>query len=1107
MSERARPVPCGVRQSVDSSAPATVFWSDRLEVLAEGLFQCWEACTSRDPFAQFCVVVGDLATRNWLQHTFLMHRRAAKRQIWANVVFVPIAEFVNDWLAAQVHQQTGARKAAEHPYAKGVLAWRIEAILRDHGGEAPFEPLQRYLAGDAPEHVARKRYALAVQLAELFDGYLAACYAMLRRWEQGQRAPGEEPWQVALYQLLARETPGTYAKDYEAALAAEADPERAFAAGFPRYAGVAVFDVSVAPWPYLKMVEQVARVLPTTWWNFNPSQAYWLEDPTKRQATRDFARQLTQTLMDGGELPEAETIFPMPESRLLGALGAGGRAVLAAELEMTGFAPQWLGGEEEPFASLAASAPEIHACPGPRRELEAAKEAMHRFFADHPQAQPCDALLLCADWQTYAPLVEAVFMGGAEGQIPVQLAQGTRSESVMVQAWEQLLSFRYNRFEVSAVFELLGCPEVRLRFGLAFDEVGMLREMVRQNNLHWGVDAADVARVLHQAPEEAPDEAQTPFTWRRGLDRFVVDALYGPHEGVGEMVELAGLGAILPVGEVEGERAQSVGKLAGFVEALARLRQTLQGERTAEAWQEVLLKALESFYLADEGEALVEANAIRHAIVSTTREMLVARSVAKRQPECVPGEVVCQAVLRAIKGAFRGTSAPGNAVRVAPLTPGAAVPAKFVWICGLNDGTFPRVDFKPSFNLVWRKPSLFEVSEREVDGYAFLKAVLGAREKLGLSYVGVDAQSQKKIPASVFLLDIEDWLRESGVPYASYTHPLHAHSPRYFLPPGAADEDPLPVAFSAVNREIAARLCTEVAPESAPEVVPFAFAPGQERKIALEDLAAFYAHPCERIARKRLNLSPPRVDQAALSDEDAMAVSPSKSIVSQNLLQHDALMGEPLLLPRLREEGCSLGEQEIRATLEQLATEYALMPLRYSDKACKPFSTRLSLPEAARRWCDEGEVCDVTQEVMAAGQPVTVTGQVKLVPFATTGVGELAHLFRFGQRWKVDEAEERTVWVFHVAGHAAGQRFATVMMGLNRSQAQVFPPMEQTVAQDLLAALVAQALKPCPFALSLAMDYTEDKPSADLLAALQMPTPWKTVEVKPKKASAHGKTL
>ncbi|MCI6590531.1 MAG: exodeoxyribonuclease V subunit gamma, partial [Lentisphaeraceae bacterium] len=807
---------------------------------------------------------------------------------------------------------------------------------------------------------------------------------------------------------------------------------------------------------------------------------------------------LTQSLLAGEtELPEAEAFFADEGSKLLGALASGGRGVLSAELEMSGFDSQWLRMEEaakRDFAAVAESTPEIHACTGPRRELEVAKEAMHRFFAEYPQAQACDALLLCADWPTYAPLVEAVFMGSEEGKIPVQLLSGVGAESPMAQSWEALLGFRANRFEVSAVFDLLGVPEIRLRFGLSLDEVGTLREMVQQNNLHWGFDGADVAQTLQQAAEEAPDEAQTPFTWRRGLDRFVVDALYGPSEGAEALVELAGLGEILPVGEVEGERAQSVGKLADFVESLQRLRQTLRGECTADVWQETLLKALESFYLAEEGEALGEANAIRHAIISTTHAMRVAQRVAKRAPEKISGEVICRAVLQAIKGSPRGNPMMGDAVRVAPLTLGSAVPAQFVWICGLNDGTFPRVDFKPSFDLVWRKPSFFEVSIREQEGYAFLKAVLGARAKLGLSYVGLDAQSLKEIPASVFLLDLEDWLKERGVAYQRFKHPLQAHSPRYFQAPAPQTETPLPRSFSAANREIAAQLLAGCQQAPGVEMEPFVFAPGQERLIPLEDLAAFYAHPCQSIARRRLKLFAPKLEWDSLADEDALEFAPSTSLLCENVLNHEKLMKESKLVTRLREEGFSLSKEEIKEALKQSFADYAEMPLRYSAKDRKPYSTALSLPAAVQQWAEAGKIRDLAQDVAVAGGAVRVTGQVKGVELETTGKGTVLHVFRFGQRRKVDEAEVRAAWVFHLAGHAAGHHFATVMMGLNCDYAQVFPPVAQADAQERLIALVAQALKPCPFNLVLLRNYKDDKPQADFNEVLQMPPPWRTVD-------------
>lgn len=44
-----------------------IYWSDRLESLAGKLFTDWEQRPFADPFARTCIVVGDMATRNWLR--------------------------------------------------------------------------------------------------------------------------------------------------------------------------------------------------------------------------------------------------------------------------------------------------------------------------------------------------------------------------------------------------------------------------------------------------------------------------------------------------------------------------------------------------------------------------------------------------------------------------------------------------------------------------------------------------------------------------------------------------------------------------------------------------------------------------------------------------------------------------------------------------------------------------------------------------------------------------------------------------------------------------------------------------------------------------------
>ena len=88
-------------RTVAESVPLRVYWSDRLEMLADRMFAEWEMMPVRDPFARMCVVVGDISTRNWLQRRFLLHRKPGVRRILANIDFKPIAEYFGEPLTEE----------------------------------------------------------------------------------------------------------------------------------------------------------------------------------------------------------------------------------------------------------------------------------------------------------------------------------------------------------------------------------------------------------------------------------------------------------------------------------------------------------------------------------------------------------------------------------------------------------------------------------------------------------------------------------------------------------------------------------------------------------------------------------------------------------------------------------------------------------------------------------------------------------------------------------------------------------------------------------------------------------------------------------------------
>lgn len=1064
-----------------------VYWSDRLEDLADRMFAEWERAPVRDPFARTCLVVGDLSTRNWLQQRFLQHRKPGSRRILANIDFKPLAEFINDWLEAETHGRDGTlRRPAEHPYSKGVLAWRINALLKEETENPDLAVLQKYIAHANGGAADLRRFELASRLAELFDDYLANRYQMMADWENGKLPYGDERWQAVLYRLLAQEVPETYTRDYARALAADADPFVALSNGFPRYTAIHVFDVAAAPWPYLLMLKKMSETVPTAFWTFNPSRAYWLDDLSRRNAQRETARKLREALQRGETPPESlvDDMFDTSDSRLLGALAGGTRGVLSAELDLAEGDCEWVGVQDaDDFAALARLTPEVHVCHSPRRELEAARDALHRFFSETPDARLSDALVLCADWGAYSPLVDSVF-GAGEGGMPFALAGGAREETPISHSLRALFDFRTNRFEVNAVFSLLGVPAIRERFGIDADGLSVLREMVRANNIHWGYDDEDVKDIL--GAEKA--ERMCPFTWRRGLDRFIMDALMGSREDAGELVDAGRLGRLLPCGNVEAERGRLVGALDLFVKTLARLRSFLKSQHTIEEWRDRLLRAIDEFY-QDGDSVRDELAGLRGAVVSATDEALIARSVGRSAGggDLVPGGVMCSAILGAVRSGTRRVSPSCDAVSFAPLGNGTAVPARFVWICGLNNGTFPRSERRLSFDLVGRHPTLFDSTPRDKDSGALLKAALGARDRLSLSYIGRDVRSNEDLPAAAPLIDLIEWFKGTGREIRTWHHPLQAYSPVYFTEGGG-----LPPSYSVADRDVAAAILGRRGAGDADgvRVAPFRFAEKGDSVIDLDDLVHFYLRPNRFLARKRLNVRISDPGSDVLEDDDALDSGElPKDLRKRLLVRGSDGVDARKAAECLRESGLSLTVAELERAINAASADgedYRKRPLKYRKAESEGFSCPdKTAAEALAHWEDESESVMFHVDLEIEGRRVILEGSRREVKLNVVPCGQRSHVFEFSPYGRIYDSTKIAAWIRHVAGHAAGGDFVTAMMCMKDDSVRTYRPIPQEEAKNLLEKIVAQAMKPMTFVYSRAAAAAGDSLPDDFAKAVE----------------------
>lgn len=1039
--------------------PIIVHWSDDLEELADELFRTWLA--KRNLFRKTCVVVRDMATRDWLKSHYLMG--GVHRQIMMDLDFIPLEQFVNNWLFAKTHDTSlDTRNPLTHPYAKPVLSWRIYRILSDEKNlQGEMAPLRTYIGND-PTKVPMRRHALAEQLAKLFDDYLNYRFSMLYNWEHTDQSKpdGVQNWQRSLYQMLAKEDPHTYANDYYNAIKDNTLPP-ATANGFPDYLSVHLFDIPDMPAPTLFLLEKIAEEFNVTFWSFNPG-GDWLPEETLTR--REFLRATREALTKGGIPPEISlnTVFTGPRDKLLGTFATGARALLGQQEEWTETSQhdvKVLGTPGKAFATLEQAKIAIHSCYSPRRELEAVRDGLHQFFQEHPDATPRDALVLCGDWEHYAPIVEAVFNNVQTSDhkidLPLNVAGGIPGETPMSRSFNDLLAFRSNRFEVSTVFALLGVPAIARHFGLDVNTVDLLEEMAKKANIHWGLDDDDVNVTIGFQQKQK----NYPFTWRRGLDRLALDMLCGEHDSDDALVETNALGEIRPVGNVEGtERVNALKSLNDFILALAQLRRDFAPgcSRTVEDWQEKLLKVVETFYDAG-NEFFPELKRIRTAI----QQVAKSAEIAKVSEE-INGEVFLQAVLNNIQSTIPGPRTSADAVVFAPLKNASATPHRFIWICGLNDGAFPHIEHRTSFDVLGKHPSIFDVNSRDRDGFALLKAVLATRSQLSLSYVGHDIRSNEKIPASVMLTELDEYFQAVGNTPQRYEHPLHAYSPRYFIA-GTA----LPQSHTKANYQIAQALLNKRQDETPANGTFTAFTLNEtgDTVIDADDLASFFAHPNNFLIKKRLALNTTLFD--SLADEDVQTIKVDKSTTSKLLLDTEGKVDSSSLAKILVETGNApndeMAESEIAQILDDQNTiDMRTYPLHFPTKNADCTCPDVTVVDAYNCFLEsKPSYIDTTVDIILDGNQIHIPFRLRSISLETQG-GALEHTFYMENAQKIYDSSKVHHWIRHVIGHAAGLTFVTVVFCQKNGPARTFRPLDKESAQELLEKYLRMVFAPLP---------------------------------------------
>ena len=872
--------------------PLILYKSNRLEALAEQLADELGRSPLSSPFTTERIVVQTQGMAQWLKLELCQRQGIA-----ANLEFPFPRSFLFELMERVLPE-------SPCPIDPTALTWRIMETLKPLLDNPAFTEIGKYLSNPADE---RPLFQLADRIANLFDQYSVYRPEMIDRWiKRTETSDPAERWQAELWRhamtgKLACQ--GKFLYDLIQAL----DANKCNQAHLPER--LSVFGATSLPPIYLDVLERLGNHIPVHLFWLAPCREYWGDISSPGEAQRIQAgtgdgnssladlhldpghpllaswgktgRDFLKLVVDAEPSDKAEDFRAPGTKNLLGFLQSG-----ILDLADGGASDAGQPYEVRPDDRSV----QIHACHSPLRELQVLRDQLLHWFDTDEALSPDDILVILPDVEVYAPFVKGVFDSVEPGApaIPYTLAdRGARQQSPLIDGFVALLRLPGSRLTASSVLALFETAAVRRRFGVDEEDLFQIRQWMQRSGTRWGRNSG------HREALGLP--AFGEHTWEHSRDRLLLG--YALADGTETTFN-----GTLPCEGVEGTATELLGRWLDFQQQLFAVLDELALPRTLAEWANSLNRALDTLFLPQREEE-VAANAIRLANDGLRQEQAASGC---EQP--IPLPVILERLLPQFDQPPSGKAFLRGTVTFAGLNPMRGIPFRVICLLGMQDGSFPRTPSPLAFDLMAQKPRPGDTSRREDDRYLFLEALLSARDRFYVSYLGQSVRDNSARPPSVVVSELQDYIsaccclqsptgeagtKEGGVRRPEIRNPksesnaecgvrsaeqvllvtrhgLHPFSPAYFRP--GESGSPHLFSFSPANAAIGQALIQR-APQILPPFLekPLPEAAPELRTVTLKNLQSCYRNPSRFFVTKRLEYRLPE-DKDMMEDQEPFAL-------------------------------------------------------------------------------------------------------------------------------------------------------------------------------------------------------------------------------------------
>ena len=834
-----------------------IYKSNYIEILAEQLARIVREPLP-SPVSPEIIVVQSRGMERWV-----FMELARRNNICANCSFL----FPNLFLQ-KTFKKLIPDLPDESPFDPVAMTFRIMKILPASIHLPGFKSLKRYLVDDIK---GMKLFQISQKIADLFDQYLVFRPEMIFRWERGE----EEHWQAQLWRELSLGKEKLHRARIRKILLEKIKKLPHEIENFP--VRISIFGISYLPPFHLETFVEISKLCQVNLFLMNLCKEYWAEIVSPRQI-----KEIQRKYIKSNGI--TEQLYLEEGNRLLASMGALGRnffsmisgldcrtyelfddkyghTILAkvqsdivnlkerkftrqhslADLKTSSFSsPTPI--THHPSLSFDSSI-QIHSCHSPMREIEVLHDNILAMFEEDPDLLPKDIVVMTPDIESYAPFVQAVFDAQSDEalRIPFTIAdRNIRKESRIIEDFMSILDLKSSRLGVTRIMALLESASIKENFGLTESDIEIVERWIKKTNIRWGIDA-DFRRKLG-----LPGFSEN--TWKAGIERLLLGyAMPG--------LDRKMFSGILPYDHIEGGEVKILGKFLKFLGRVFSCIDSLDKLRTLSGWHFKLVEILEQFFATNE---------------DSEREIQVLRSIMDEisKTEKLSGfdglmeiEVVKSCLENLFEHVNFGHGFISSGVTFCAMLPMRSIPFKVVCLVGMNMDAFPRESKILGFDLMVKSPMIGDRSRRNDDKYLFLEALISARNKLYISYVGQSIRDNTRIPPSVLVSELIDYIKEGfGLSEEEIVtfHRLQAFSSEYFNTGSklfSYSQENFAASFSRYNRKDIPSLISDKLHDP----------PREWKNLDIKDLCSFFNNPARFLLEKRLGIY--LYESAAVTDE------------------------------------------------------------------------------------------------------------------------------------------------------------------------------------------------------------------------------------------------